>query len=197
VRSIKDLVVLPLVCLLMVACTINIGGDSKDQNNPVQPTKSANLPGSKGLDINILKATTEPATDMRSKSGGIITQADLKVQITNSSDETIEFDEVRAIFIEGDNFVAGERCAHEAYEPDSISICVGWFNPDRVTEFFKATRTTSLGPNKATDFRVLSGTEFDLNSSPEKSVVITVFSKGEPLVSYKFTFPGGKPKSEV
>lgn len=189
-RYITKLAILTVVWLLMVGCTINLGGESsKDQNSPTQPSESSKPSDTGDLDINLLKATSEPDIDMTGM-GGMTLHANLDVEIGNPGDKTVDFDEVRVIFIDDNNFVSGTRCAHAG---DHI-LCMFWYEQDQMAEFNEPIETISLHPNRATDFEIESGGDFNINGGTEKSVIITALLKGTPLVSFKYGFPGEVPE---
>jgi len=136
-----------------------------------------------GLDINILNIESMP--DMNPIMGMINFRTDLEVEIGNSGEETVEFDQVQAIFYQDGQFSSGTKCGLTA--SDTL-MCFYWYEEGDIPPFDEPIKTISLDGHRAISMPLDSGSGFDIDLPGKQLIAIVVIKDGLPIVEALYEF---------
>lgn len=194
-RAIMWSVMLIVLGVLVIAC---VGNENDPTDVGGESTLEATIEGdegseetldledeinAEGIEINILSVESMP--DSNPMMGTISFRTSLEVEIGNSGDETVEFDQVRGVFYQNSQFTSGTKCG---LMTSGGMVCYYWYDEGDIPPFEESVKTVSLTEGRAIVIPLDSGVDFDIDLPGKHFITIAVLLDDLPLVEVLYEY---------
>ncbi len=197
-RVIAWSVMLIILGIFVVACanngkgTTDVGGSPtgeatvEDDEDSEETTDQEKDVSGDGLDIHVLSVEITPNLDPMGRAFISTFRAELEVEIGNSGNEIVEFNQIRGIFYEEGQFGSGTKCGK--IRSGGPEYCIHWYEEGGIRPFSKPVEIISLEPNRTLAFTIISSSVFYTDLPGTHYVTITAAMDDVPLVETLYEF---------